>query len=183
MIKKLFVSAAALMTLGLTTQAQNQSNTQPSESTQQPTAPAPVLSPRVEAKGELTSVQYGQPSKRGRVIFGELVPYNQLWRTGANMSTDVTFHHDVDFAGVPVKAGTYSLFTIPGEQEWTVILNAKPAQRGASEYEKYKDQNVAEVKVPVAKTQMTEALTIVPGDTFLDIIWDEVKVSVPVQKK
>jgi hypothetical protein len=61
--------------------------------------------------------------------FGELVPYGQVWRTGANMSTDITFKTDVLFGGKEVKKGTYSIFTIPEEKEWTIILNSQPKQK------------------------------------------------------
>ncbi len=91
-------------------------------------------SPRVTATSDIAEVSYGQPSKRDRVIFGELVPYNKIWRTGANMSTDLTLKSDVEFGGKYVKKGTYAVFTIPGETEWTVILNSKSAQLGDSEY-------------------------------------------------
>ncbi len=72
-------------------------------------------SPPASAKNAIAEVSYSQPSKRGRVIFGELVPYGEIWRTGANMSTDLTVKTDVMFGGQELKAGTYSVFTIPGK--------------------------------------------------------------------
>lgn len=141
-------------------------------------------SPRVTSTSDIGEVSYGQPSKRGRDIFGALVPYNEVWRTGANMSTDLTFNSDVDFGGQPVKKGTYAVFTIPGETEWTVILNSKPKQKGAAEYDANKDKNVAEVKAQVQKlSEVQEALAIdFEGNNFV-IKWDTVKVEVPVTKK
>lgn len=146
-----------------------------------PQAQAPK-SPRVTAEGANVEVAYGQPSKKGRVIFGELVPYGQVWRTGANKSTDITFKKDVTFGGKKVSAGTYALFTIPGEKEWTVILNSQPAQGGAFEYEKTKAKNVAEVKV-AAKNNAPEAekLTISVPAGKLVIHWDKTEVSVPMK--
>src|SRR5699024_10115515 len=69
-------------------------------------------------------VVYGQPYKRGRVIFGDLVPYNEVWRTGANEATEMTTTKDILFNGEKVLAGTYALFTIPREGNWTIILNS-----------------------------------------------------------
>ena len=70
-------------------------------------------------------VEYSRPGAKGRTILGDLVPYNTIWRTGANKATAITFSNDVTFGGKEVKAGTYSLFTVPGEKEWTVMLNSE----------------------------------------------------------
>jgi len=72
---------------------------------------------------EQISVVYQRPSARGRVIFGDLVPYNEIWRTGANNATNITFQSEVMIEGQKLEAGTYALFTIPGEDEWTIIFN------------------------------------------------------------
>lgn len=182
MTKKVIALAATALLAAFATQAQTTGTTETVKHKEAP-VPAQVKSPRIEAKNELMHVSYGQPAKKEREIFGALVPYGKVWRTGANMSTDITFPHDVDFAGTHVKAGTYSLFTIPNENEWTVILNSKPQQLGASQYEANKANNVAEVKVPVSKVALTELFTITPTANSLDMMWDEVKVSVPVSKK
>lgn len=142
----------------------------------------PPKSPRVTASGDNVEIAYGQPSKRDRVIFGELVPYGKVWRTGANKSTDITFKKDVTFGGKKVQAGTYALFTIPGEKEWTVILNSVANQPGAAEYEKNKDKNVAEVKVPSMQTpNVVEKLMISAPKGELVLEWDKTKVSVPMK--
>jgi hypothetical protein len=139
-------------------------------------------SPRVTAEGKNVNVTYGQPSKRGRVIFGELLPYGEVWRTGANEATEITFNKDGTFGGKPVKKGTYTLFTIPAAKEWTIILNSQLKQFGAFEYEKHKDKNVLEVQVPARKAQgIVEKLTIKPTDTALLIEWDNTSVSVPMK--
>ncbi len=141
-------------------------------------------SPPASAKNKIAEVSYSQPSKRGRVIFGELVPYGQIWRTGANMSTDITFNTDVMFAGKEVKKGTYAIFTIPEEKEWTVILNSQPKQKGSSEYEANKDKNVLEVKVPVkAMDKEQEKFVINFEGNNLSLSWDKTKVLVPLKKK
>ena len=141
-------------------------------------------SPPATAKNAIAEVSYSQPSKKGRVIFGDLVPYGEVWRTGANMSTDITFKSDVMFGGKEVKKGTYSIFTIPQEKEWTVILNSQAKQKGASEYEANKDKNVVEVTVPVQKnSSVQEAFLISLEKKDLVFTWDEVKVMVPLSKK
>lgn len=71
------------------------------------------------------SLTYGRPSVNNRTIFGELVPFNEVWRTGANESTAITFSDDVRVEGEHVPAGTYSFYTIPGEDNWTIIINNK----------------------------------------------------------
>lgn len=141
-------------------------------------------SPRVTAKSDIAEVSYGQPSKRGRVIFGELVPYGKIWRTGANKSTDLTVKADVLFGGKPLKKGTYSVFTIPGKEEWTIILNSKAGQKGAFEYEANKDKNVLEVKVPVVKSNdVMEKFTISFEKQSMVFGWDQVRVPVSLVKR
>lgn len=142
----------------------------------------PPKSPRVSAEGNDVTVSYGQPSKRGRVIFGELVPYGKVWRTGANEATEITFGKDAVFGGKPVKKGTYALFTIPTENEWTVILNSELKQWGAYGYDKVKDKDVLNIKVPSKKLdQEVEEMTIrFDESNNLIIEWDKTQVSVPV---
>lgn len=139
-------------------------------------------SPRITAEGKNVKVAYGQPSKRGRVIFGELVPYGKVWRLGANEATEITFAKDGSFGGKPVKAGTYTLFTIPEASEWTFVLNSSLKQWGAYEYDKIKDKNVLEVKAKATKTGApVEKLTItVPSDKLV-VEWDNTHVEVPVK--
>lgn len=139
-------------------------------------------SPRVTAEGKSVKVSYGQPSKRGREIFGTLVPYGQVWRTGANEATEITFAKDTQFGGKPVKAGTYTLFTIPNEKEWTVILNSVTGQSGAFDYEKNKGKDVLSVKAPVQKlSSPTEKFTIQVTDNALKILWDSTSASVALK--
>jgi hypothetical protein len=139
-------------------------------------------SPRVTAEGKNVKIAYGQPSKKGRVIFGELVPFGKVWRLGANEATEITFVKDGSFGGKPVKAGTYTLFTIPEAASWTFILNSELKQWGAYEYEKIKGKNVLEVKANATKAAApVEKLTItVPGDKLV-VEWDQTHVEVPVK--
>ena len=143
----------------------------------------PPKSPRVTAEGKDVKVAYGQPSKRGRVIFGQLEPYGKVWRTGANEATEITFAKNATFGGQQVKAGTYTLFTIPNENEWEIILNPELKQWGAYGYDKIKDKDLPHVKVPVKKLdQPVEKLTLRFDDNnSLLIEWDQTQVAVPIQ--
>lgn len=85
------------------------------------------------------SVNYSRPSTKGRKIFGELVPYGQLWRTGANGATLISFSTDVKIQGKPVPAGNYALYSIPSKNEWTIILSGKTDLWGAIGYDKADD--------------------------------------------
>ena len=142
----------------------------------------PPKSPRVTAEGKNVKISYGQPSKRGRVIFGQLEPYGKVWRTGANEATEITFAKNASFGGKPVKAGTYTLFTIPGESEWTFILNSSLKQWGAYKYNEIKGNDVLQVKVPSSKLSApVEKLTITLPANKLVVEWDKTKVEVPVK--
>ncbi len=144
-------------------------------------------SPRITEDGKNMSVSFGQPSKKGRVLFGNadsqsLEKYDKIWRTGANKSTEITFKKDATFAGKKVKAGTYSLFTMPGVKEWTVILNSVVGQSGAFDYEKNKSKDVVTVKVPAKKyTTSEEKLTFRVSDKQLEFQWDNEGFAVPVK--
>lgn len=175
-MKKMTLFLALLFAAGTTTFAQDKKETKTETKT--------ILSPRMTSATGDVSVSYGQPSKKGRVIFGDLVPYGQVWRTGANEATEITFKKDVVFGGKEVKAGTYTLFTIPTQESWTVILNSELKQWGAYNYEKIKPNNVAEVSVPVAAMKKSEEkLTMKVDKKGLWIGWDMAGVSVPIEVK
>ncbi|RYF67579.1 MAG: DUF2911 domain-containing protein [Cytophagaceae bacterium] len=147
----------------------------------------PPMSPKITAESPDKNIKviYGQPSKRGRAIFGEngLEKFGKVWRTGANEATEVTFKSDVMFGGKMVKAGTYTLYTIPNDKEWDVLLNSTLGQWGAYDYEKIKGNDVAMVKVPVSMNKTPiEKLTITPANSSIAIAWDNMTVSVPVMK-
>lgn len=139
-------------------------------------------SPHVTVENKDIKVVYGQPSKKGRVIFGTLEPWGKVWRTGADEATEITFKKDVVFGGKPVKAGTYTLFSIPDAKTWTVILNGKTGQWGAYDYEKNKGEDVASVKVAreTLKTPAEKLTFTLPGNAVV-FEWDDTKVSVPVK--
>lgn len=131
-------------------------------------------------------IVYGQPYKRGRDIFGNVVPYGQIWRTGANEATELTTTRDILFAGNHLDAGTYTLFSIPHKNNrWTIILNDVLGQWGAFDYEKSHD--VMRVEVPASQTKsVTEAFTIKFSEIKKDstnilMKWDKTVVRIPVE--
>jgi len=142
-------------------------------------------SPAAVAEGTNVKVAYSQPSKKERVIFAAngLVPYGQVWRTGANESTEITFAKDGSFGGKPVKAGTYTLWTIPGEKEWSVILNSDTHFWG-TEHESHKSKDFLTVTVP-SKTinDEIEKFTIRFEGANMIMEWDKTRVAVPVSAK
>ena len=128
------------------------------------------------------SIIYSRPQLKGRSL-SELAPNGKVWRTGANEAVQVTFYKDVNFGGKDIKAGTYSLFTVPGENEWTVALNKKVNQWGAYSYEESDD--VARVKVPASSDEKSlEEFSIafkeVDKGVHLVMGWDKTRVAVPI---
>lgn len=129
------------------------------------------------------TVDYSRPSKKGRVIFGELVPYGKVWRTGANEATELTVTKDILINGQELKAGTYALFTIPNPASWTIILNKDLGLWGAYNYNPMQD--ALRFDVPVANSvAVYEAFTIQidPSNNQVEISlnWDKTRVAFSV---
>jgi hypothetical protein len=125
------------------------------------------------------TIDYHRPRIRNRTVWGELVPFGEVWRTGANEATTISFSQDVKVSGNPVPAGKYALFTIPGREKWTVILNSRHNQMGAFEYSPKEDVLRFDVR-PVA-TSFTEYLSfeIYPADdssAYVDLDWEKLRV-------
>ena len=129
-------------------------------------------------------VVYFRPAKKDRVVFGTLVPYGKVWRTGANENTEIKFFQDVVIQGKTVKAGTYSLFSIPTETDWTIILNSDLDHWGAFSYKEAND--VVRFTAPSKKTDVpVENFTIQfakNGDksATLQLVWDSTLVELPI---
>lgn len=128
-------------------------------------------------------VDYSRPNKNDREIFGDLVPYGQVWRTGANATTTIKLSGGIKFGDKAVPAGEYGVFTMPGADEWTIMLS-KDAKATAAEYKQEND--VARVTVkPAALPMVVETFTIgfseVKGATAnLHLDWDKTRVTVPI---
>ncbi len=127
-------------------------------------------------------VVYSRPFKNERAIFGELVPYGKVWRTGADEATEITFYKDVMFGGKEVGAGSYALFTIPNADSWTVILNSGLHQWGAFTYDEKMD--VARVTAkPAMMDESVENFSIAFSDGNMIMGWDKTMIAVPVKVK
>lgn len=132
------------------------------------------------------------PSKKGREIFGGLVPYDQVWRTGANEATTFATGTDLVVEGQPLPAGDYSLWTIPGPETWTVIFNREIPDWGVTlsslgrETTRNPEADVLQVTVPVREREVLEAFTIAfvtrEGEVFLSLAWDTTEVLVRLNK-
>ena len=134
----------------------------------------------------IVRVTYSRPAKKEREIFGtKIVPFGEVWRVGANESTEIKFYQDVTIQGKTIKAGTYSLFAIPNATEWTIILNKDLDFWGAYSYNK--DNDVLRVNIPVKKTEeVVEVFSIqcVKGsndeETIMKMAWDTILVELPI---
>lgn len=149
----------------------------------------PALSPTAKitqsfSTSEIT-IDYSRPSMRGRKVFGGLVAFGEVWRTGANGATRVTFGEDVMLGGKEIKSGTYALYTIPGATEWEIILNKGVGNWGTGGYTT--DDDVARFKVkPTQFNNAAETFTITIDDiTFntcdITLKWENTKVVIPVK--
>lgn len=132
------------------------------------------------------SITYSRPSAKGRPIFGDLVQYGEIWRTGANASTKIKFSDDVKIEGQDVPAGEYALYTIPGKDEWTIIIHKNTTYWGTGD-DKYKaseDQarfTVKPVAYPVKIETLTLGFTDLKNDeAYVELLWDNTQVKFKV---
>jgi len=129
--------------------------------------------------GVAVTLEYGRPNVKERKIWGGLVPYDQVWRTGANEATTISFDHDVTIDGQPLAAGTYALFTIPTEGDWTVIFNKTAEQWGAFDYDQGED--ALRITVKPQEHDMVETMDFaIDGDQVV-LRWE--KLAVPFTVK
>ena len=133
---------------------------------------------------KLIKVTYGRPQLKGRSV-SKLAPNDKVWRTGANEAPQITLYTDMKLGDTSVKAGTYSLFTIPGDKEWTIILNSDINVWGAYSYNK--DNDVARTSVAVSTgSDSLEAFSIIfdeaDNGANMHLGWDKIRVSVPFTK-
>lgn len=154
------------------------STTAQKDKSKRPSPPAQVSK---SIDGTTVTIDYSQPSKRGREIFGGLEKYGKVWRTGANETSWIELSDDVKVEGKKLAAGKYGLFTIPGEDEWTIIFNKKWDGWGAYEYSK--DDDVLRVSVPSESLDnIVEKFTIDINDSG-DVVlaWDKTQVAFSIK--
>jgi Protein of unknown function (DUF2911) len=147
--------------------------------------PQPSPKARIEQHVGLTdlALDYSSPAVKGRKIWGELVPFDKPWRTGANAATKLTASKDFTFAGKPVPAGSYALYTIPGKTSWQVVLNSGLDAWGNDGFDTKKD--VLRVTVTPQAIKGRERLTFLFSDTTddgvrIDLEWEKLRVSIPI---
>ncbi|HEX2209536.1 MAG TPA: DUF2911 domain-containing protein [Longimicrobium sp.] len=194
--------APVLLTTLLLTACGGQEEAQTADTPQQPQAAAPTggdvaqpqgqqgqpASPRDTAEmryaDERIYVDYGRPYMRGRTIMGGLVPYGQVWRTGANEATHFVTPRDLRIGGTTVPAGTYTLYTLPGASEWQLIINRQTGQWG-TEYDQAQD--LARIPMRVERTptpveQFTIELRPGGGNVLnLAMMWENTRAWVPME--
>ena len=131
-------------------------------------------------------IVYGRPQMRGREVFGQLVPYGEVWRTGANEATEITLAQPIRVEGELLEAGTYSVFSIPQEESWTIIFNEQLGAWGAYSYDEAAD--VMRAEVPVERIQEpAEAFTIMfeqeenAQEAHLVMQWETTRVQLLLQ--
>ena len=162
---------SALIIIGLSAQAQD--------------LPMPSPNSVLEQRVGLTDIkiEYSRPGVKGRTIFGDLVPYGEVWRTGANKVPNITFSTDVKIGDINVEAGAYALLTIPTAVAWTVIINSNTEMWGANDYDE--SQNVAVVEVMGGEAFPTESFTIDVSDITtntanITLTWEKTSVKIPL---
>jgi hypothetical protein len=175
-MKKTIISILALAVLGIT-------NIQ----AQQLKMPAPSPAQTIKQSfglGDVT-IEYSRPAAKGRTIFGDLVPFGKIWRTGANSATKITFSDDVKFEGKDVKAGTYALYTIPNKDSWDIMLY-KDLTLGGNVADYKAENEVLKVQVkPTNLSNKIESFTInmadvLPSSATLELMWEHTRVPVSI---
>ncbi len=174
MRKLLFTTIAGLLILGLTTLAPAQA---PRKS--------PHESALITVNGHKITVTYGRPYMNKRTIMGGLVPYGQVWRTGADEATTLSTDVDLDINGLKVPKGVYALFTIPKENSWTLIVNKTAKQWGAFSYKDASDLGRADMTVSKAGSPVEQfTISLTPegsSGATMKMAWENTVASVPIK--
>jgi Protein of unknown function (DUF2911) len=185
-MKKLFIS---IIVIGLSTALRAQTGSLPSlDKSPMDMSYYPDKYPVLKIQDKITAplvarIIYSRPQKSGRVIFGGLVKYGEVWRLGANEATEIEFFKHVKIDGKKVTKGRYTLYALVNEDTWTIIINKETNTWGSFKYDSKKD--LLRVEVPVQKTDaVVESLSMLFEKTTtgcnLTIAWDNIKVSLPV---
>lgn len=147
--------------------------------------PSPLAIATARYKDTYLKIVYSQPHKRGREIFGKTVPFNQIWRTGANETTEITITKDILISNQPLKAGTYSLLTIPNKDNWTIIINSDVGMWGSYNYNIKQDVLRFDASVETLTDVVYEPFTILidqkTDKATIALLWDKTKVTFPIQ--
>ena len=148
-------------------------------------APSPTQTMKQDFALSSIEITYSRPMVKGRTIFGDVVPFGKMWRTGANGATKVTFGEDVKVGGMAVKAGSYALYSVPDKSEWEIIINKGANNGGLNGYKA--EDDVARFKVKSMNLPMSiESFTVIIGDVSastanIQIMWANTAVTIPVE--
>ncbi len=145
---------------------------------------SPPATAEITLAGKKVKIDYGRPSMRGRKIFGELVPYGQVWRTGANEATHLTTEAALEIGGAQVPAGKYTLYTLPAEAEWKLIINKQTGQWG-TEYDQKQDfaridMKLERIEIPIEQFLISFLPKGSDGAT-LRLDWEKTRAQVEIQ--
>ncbi len=187
MMKKLFLFVLSF-SICFTTFSQTNSPIPPIDKSPMDMSTYPPNYPLLKIQDKVTEplaarVIYSRPQKNNRIIFGELLEYNKVWRFGANENTEIEFYKDVKIGSTKIKKGSYAVFAIPNKDKWTIILNKDLNTWGAFKYDASKD--VVKIDVPTQKsTEIAEVFYIYFDKTAkgfsMNAGWDDVKISMPI---
>jgi len=146
----------------------------------QDTPKSPPMTMSESFDGVDVTIDYNAPSTRGRELWGSLVPYGKVWRTGANGATKITLSADAEVEGQALEAGTYSVFTIPNEESWTIIFNGEAEQWGAYDYEESKDVLRVDVNPVMADEDMEMMTFMKADDSTIHLAWGNLKLPINI---
>jgi hypothetical protein len=147
---------------------------------------SPLTAVSIRYKEAYLKIIYSQPQKHGREIFGKLVPFGAVWRTGANEATEITLTQDILINNLQLNAGTYSIFSIPDKEKWTIIINKDLGQWGAYNYNQKTDVLRFDVPVKSIPNDLVYEPFTIRIDQKTDtaeifLLWDKTQVSFPIQ--
>ncbi|MBW7867223.1 MAG: DUF2911 domain-containing protein [Brumimicrobium sp.] len=148
-------------------------------------APSPSININQQFSTSFIGLNYSRPAVKGRIIFGDLIPFGQVWRTGANAATKVSFGEDVIIGGKTLPKGEYALYTIPQEKKWTILFNKGTKNWGSAGYKEADNILSVEVNVlPLNEIQENFTITlenISENSADLELIWEKTKVILPIK--
>ena len=142
--------------------------------------PSPLRADSISINSSLLKVEYSSPAVKSRTIWGELVPYNQMWRTGANDASTFSTSGTIKIAGQPIDSGKYAIFTVPGKESWLVIFNEHWNQWGTYNYDSTLD--VARIKItPRTNAKFSERMEFYFQDDSLKFQWEKLAFSLALE--
>ena len=181
----------SILFLGLISSCQNNATSDNSNTAPEKAAKKKPLSPPASSMamigGAHIHIDYSSPGVRGRTIFGELIPYNKLWRAGANDATSIETNKDLEVGGQSLSAGKYGIFVIPNKDKWTVIFNTRWKQHGTDKYNEKEDVIRVDV-MPTTLENLQEHLEykVIKSDEqsgIISLAWEKTNVEIPFNLK